>query len=1054
MGLLKAAMTMLFMSFAFLLYAQTPEFQHFSIDEGLSQSVVNCVFQDSEGILWAGTQNGLNKYYGYDFITFLNSPEDSNTICGNWVYDIVEDQKGFLWIATKQGVCRYDKSSNSFQSINLKLENATNPSEIVYGLFINKSGNVLINTPMFVYEYVYQTEELIHYRKLSSDFFSINDQRVAIFEENDIIYAGSKNELCVIDKSQDKSKIVYDNNKETFGDISCIFKDNNGNVWFGSKKGLYVKFKGNKKYNKIAQFENIVTRSIIQDKNNVLWIGTENGLFIAKYRYIQNKLKFNTKRINDVNFRIVLDQIIDQSNNLWVGTIQGLFKSDLKPSKFRLYRQSNREGSVDLSYNVVASLYKMNDSIIWVGTWGRGLNILNRNTGEVINYANSLKGKYYLENDFVHVIFKDHKSRFWIGTRDGLFVYNEKKQNFTRPKFLVKNLPPDLEDHRIYTIIQDKENRYWIATQKGIYVFREATGQMIHLSAESSENKRLSNNLVYDILEDVDGDVWVATSEGLNKINPRNFSCKIYTSDPDNIESLSDNFVVSLAQTADKKIWIGTQSGLNYIEPEVDVVFRFSKFKSLEKRLIYEIVVDKNEHLWLATQDGLAFLKPELAYIKYFTVRDGLQSQEFNLRAEFKADNGELFFGGMNGFNSFYPDSLVTNKNKPDIAVTFLKYRSADNKTSIVRTFDEPIVLQQGAFDITINFAALDYTNPEQNQYRYRMTGLSDDWVDIGQRSYVIFSNLLPGKYTFTVMGTNNDGIWSDESRPLIIIVHPPWYFSIVAYVFYIMVLMFSIWLFFRIRQAKLVKERDFLAQNEKILIEAKEKAEESDKLKSAFLTNMSHEIRTPLNGILGFSKMLQKPNLKPEKLGKYSDVIVENGQQLLSIVNDILDISLIESGQIRIEQNRVDIQLILDDLYDSFSTKAQSKNLKFVREDYSIKGVIINTDEKRLKQVLHNLIHNAIKFTDEGKVVFGCNQDEGQLLFYVKDTGIGISTENIKNIFKPFRQVEWEHAKKKGGNGLGLTISKELVALMGGTLKVRSSQGEGTVFTFNLPIK
>jgi signal transduction histidine kinase/ligand-binding sensor domain-containing protein len=1054
MGRFHTAMIMFFLSVSLVLTAQRVDFQHFSIDEGLSQSVVNCLFQDSEGVLWAGTQNGLNKYYGYDFITFLNSPEDSNSICGNWIYDIVEDQQGFLWIGTKHGVCRYNKSTNTFHHFSLDLKSAENSSDIVYGLHVNAQGHVLMNTPMFVYEYIPDTKNLLSFRKLASDYHSVNDQKIAVYEKGGLIYAGSKNELCVINKSKKDSRIVYDQNRETFGDISSIFPDKNGNIWIGSRNGLYVNFKNESLINKIVQFDNIVTRSIIQDKNDVLWIGTENGLFIAKYRYKNNKLIFKEKRINDVSFRIILDQIIDQSNNLWIGTIQGLFKTDLKPSKFRLYRQTSKEGGVDLSYNVVASLYKMNDSIIWVGTWGRGLNILNRNTGKVVNYAKSLKGKYYLENDFVHVIFKDHKSRFWIGTRDGLFIFNDKKQKFIRPKFMAKNLPPDLGDHRIYTIIQDRENRYWFATQRGIYVFRESTGQMFHLSTELTQGKRLSNNLVYDILEDFDGNIWVATSDGLNKINPKDFTCKYYNYNPNKDRTLSDNFVVSLAQTADKKIWIGTQSGLNFIEYGKDEIERYTKFKPIMKRLIYEIVVDNNQDLWLATQDGLVLLKPELNAIKYYTVRDGLQSQEFNLKAEFKAKDGELFFGGMNGFNSFYPDSLVTNTSKPDIAITKLHYRTTNNENVVVRTFEKPVHLYQDAFDITINFAALDYTNPEQNQYRYRMSGLSNEWIDIGQRSYVLFSNLMPGKYTFTVMGTNNDGVWSDESKALVLIVHPPWYTSFWAYAVYVLLVLLGIWLFFRVRQSKLIKERDFLAQNEKILIEAKEKAEESDRLKSAFLTNMSHEIRTPLNGILGFSKMLQKPDLKSDKLNKYSDIIVENGEQLLHIVNDILDISLIESGQINIDSSLVSLKSILEDCYKAYGEKAKNKNLELIEEIHDENNLTLNTDEKRLKQVLGNLIHNAIKFTEEGKVVFGCKAKGEHVHFYVKDTGIGISDENINNIFKPFRQVEWEHAKKKGGNGLGLSISRELVTLLGGKLTVRSKQDEGTIFSFDIPVK
>jgi signal transduction histidine kinase/ligand-binding sensor domain-containing protein len=1040
------AMFLFLLGLSTLGFTQHLNFQQWSINDGLSQSVVNCVFQDSKGFIWIGTQNGLNRFDGYDFIYFLNDPADETTLCGNWVYDIVEDNRGLLWIGTKNGVCTYDREANVFEKITLQADSLTYFSEIVYGLDVAQSGNVLMNTPAYVFIYNLETSETKAYLKKSSDYQSVTDQSVAIKELQDgQILAGSKNELCIINPIQGTSSVVVDEHLQ-FGEISVLYEDNIGRVWVGARNGLFVKQMNTDAYESVEELQGVWTRSVIQEKNGRIWIGTEGGWFKLEMPK-SGALREITIELLDLS--IVLDQMIDNSDNLWLGTIQGLSKADLKPPQFQLFRGGVGDAGYDLSFNVIASIFKMNDSILWVGTWGRGLNILNRLSREVTHYTTNKTGRLNIENDYIHVIFRDEKQRIWIGTRDGLFVFNEKTASFVRPKHKVNNMPPALEDHRIYMMIQDNEQRFWIGTQKGIYIFDERDGNLLHLSNELSSKKRLSNNLVYALLLD-ENTMWVATSDGLNRIDVETFENTVYKYDVENKQTINDNFVVSLAKINDK-IWIGTLNGLNYYDKKTQKFVRYSDKYSMVKKLIYEIVVDNNENMWLATQDGLLKLNPRTNELQQYTVKDGLQSQEFNIRARYKSEDGELFFGGMNGFNAFYPDSLKMNDYVPNTKISSISYRMSNGSKVNEILIPDEIVLPHDVFDIEMKFAALDFTNPNKSYYQYLMKGLSDEWIDIGYRRYVLFSNLLPGEYFFQVKGTNNDGVWGKHSRMIKIIIKSPWYKTIWALTFYVIAVIFFIYMMFKIRQSRLVKERDLLTENERLLIRAKEKAEESDRLKSAFLTNMSHEIRTPLNGILGFSKMLLKPNLKPEKLERYSKVIIENGNQLLHIVNDILDISMIEAGQLKLDKQPVSLHSFMQSLESAFLPAAKDKGLE-LQYEFKKDGSLI-TDEFRLKQIMSNLISNAIKFTDSGTVVFGFEPKDNQITFFVKDSGIGIAAENLENIFKPFRQVEWEHAKKKGGNGLGLSISKELVEMLGGKLEVESTPGNGALFTFSLPI-
>jgi len=823
--------------------AQDYNFDYWGVEDGLSQSVINCIFQDSEGFIWIGTQTGLNQFNGYSFNVFLNNPNDTNTISGNWVYDIIEDPDGFIWVATKQGVSKLNKKTGRFYQLDHR-KNATNhvPNRVVYGLEIDEEGDIVLNAApnVFIYKHSSGTFQQIHFENAVDD--AITDQQIPLMrDKSGRVWVGTKNGLYIY---KDKKITPYRyNERGSIGQVTTLFQDHNSRIWIGTRSGLFVYDKVNNTFNTLEEFRNTIVRSVLEDSQRKIWIGTERGLYKAIPNTINNQVHLrNFSKVDNLSHEIIYDLLIDRSKNLWIGTLQGLNKTNLKPNKFQTYRKSLNPNSIDLLDNVVASIYKYNDSIIWIGSWGKGLSVLNRKTNKVTYYTSSQNGNRHIINDFVHVIFRDHLGYYWLGTRNGLVVYDEKQSRFVRPNAIIalQNML-DLKDHRIFKIIQDNLHRYWFATQKGVYCVDYVTGRTEHYAVENEkESTRLTNNLVYDIIQDDDGLFWIATSNGLNLLDKKRDKVKQFVFEPNNNKTIGDNFIVSLCQVDPRYVWLGTASGLFRYDKSKAVFKYFQSEYDIPAKLIYEIVADKNHNLWLATQDGLIFYNPIDEKARTYTVEEGLQGTEFNLNAQHVAADGEMFFGGMNGFNSFYIDSLYVNKYIPPVVISNFTKRN-DNQLYHMNVYSDEVFLEYNDYEISIEFAALEYTNPLQNEYAYKMEGLTNDWVEIGNRRYVNFSNLSPGNYTFNLIGSNNDGIWNKKGRKITINVTPPWYKTTFAYVSYLIFIITAIFVFIKGRERKLIHDRKVLEEK------VKERIREIEKQKQ--IVEKSHkEITSSIN--------------------------------------------------------------------------------------------------------------------------------------------------------------------------------------------------------------
>jgi signal transduction histidine kinase/ligand-binding sensor domain-containing protein len=1060
-------------------------FTNYPIEKGLSQSVVNCVFQDSRGYIWVGTQNGLNRFNGYDFNIFSYAPADSGSLSNSWIYSVDEDRQGNLWVGTKGGLNQWIRKEKRFSRMKYATGYANDVTDYPYDTRVANNGSILINTPPVLSIYDPAHKSYRHYTSRLPYDGSVKDNRIPLFEDSQgLIWIGSTRGLtCFNPRTEEFTYFLHEADKpNSISDntITALYEDRSGYIWIGTTSGLncYDRKTGFiRKFYSDAGFpqslSNNFIRAITGDPSGCIWIGTEGGgLNRANWSPDGRLFMENfTSENHGLGHNIILALMVDKSQNLWIGTLQGLSKTDLKPHKFRLYRRDDTPYSTNLQGNVIASIYKDNSGMIWVGNWGQGLNIVNRKTGQTEHFSTRLWGKQHIPNDFVHVIFPDAHNNIWIGTRDGIFVYDRVKNSFTGFREFFRNAGiPDFRGVRINAIIRGKDNSYWIGTQTGLYRIKPDWSSTEVFRVEASGQYCISGNLIYSLLEDRDGLIWIATLNGLDVYDPPAGKMRHYRKN-DKPNSLCDNFVISLCEDHRGDIWIGTGSYVNRFAKHDSAFIYYAQENGLPNNRIFEILEDNRRNLWFATGGGLCRLDTAIGRFRTYSVEEGLQSMEFNLRACCKSSDGEVFFGGMNGFNSFYPDSVRDNPFIPPIVFTsFFKTTQADKDYLDVENVNE-VVLKYDAHTFTIEFAALEFTNPEKNRYAYMLEGVSGDWIETGNRRFVPFSNLPPGEYTFKVKGSNNDGLWNAAGASLKIIILPPWWRSNWAWTAYLVILAGTIMIYVRMRERKLVRERDLLEkkvhlrtlqieeQNALILQKNAELSELNSALsalnttRDKFFSIIAHDLRNPFNTILGLSEMMLGNNKMTDhdKIRKTVSDIRDTAKHTFDLLQNLLIWARTQTGTLDFQPVSFDLSERILENIEIVKSQAEKKNIAV--SYCETRTFMVTGDLRMIDTVLRNLLTNAIKFTGQkGEVTLSVQDEDGHVEVIVQDNGIGITPENIPRIFLLDNKYTRKGTEKERGSGLGLILCREFVEKHNGTIQVVSEPGKGSSFIFTLP--
>jgi len=1061
-------------------YSQQYDFTNYSINNGLSQSVVNCIFQDSRDYIWIGTQNGLNRFNGETFDVFSYNPADSCSISNNWIYAIAEDADGNLWIGTKGGLNRYLVIQNKFERITYETNFPYDVTRYCYDLICLANGNIVINTPPLISVFDRENKWFTHFQSKQEYDGAVKDVKIPLLEDVDgKVWIGSTRGLARYTPETKEfsyySFVIKGGALVSDVNVSALYRDKKGMLWVGTISGL---FSFNPATNRFEEsqfdegrresftFENSFIRSVIEDKNGNLIIGTEgNGLYVIKpsANGLVTILNYTSEN-SEIGHNIVQPLMIDRSENLWIGTLQGISKTDLKKKKFNLYRRSNSPNSVDLLGNVIASLYKDDDGILWVGNWGQGLNLVNRTSNEVEHFSTHLTGNHHISNDFIHVIFQDPDHRIWLGTRNGILIYDKAGNQFVPWNQYFRNPAlPSFHQVRIYMIIRDKASNYWIGTQNGLYKVNLKTSSVEIFQKERYDQHELSANLVYYLLEDSDGLIWIATIGGLDVYNPATKKIRHYRKGE---KGLSDNFIITLCEDSRKRIWIGTDTYVNVYDKRDSTFTYYSGKEGLPNNRIFEIVKDRNNDLWIATGKGLCKFNDRQNSFQTFTPDDGLQSLEFNLRAACACKDGEMLLGGMNGFNAFYPDSIYRNPYIPRLVFTSFYMTRGKSREYVNLEESREIIIRHNVNSFTVEFAALEYTNPQKNKYAWQMEGISDEWVDIGNRKFVPFSALPAGEYTFKVRGSNNDGVWNNQEISLSITVLPPWWKSMYAYFFYLVFFFLSIILFIKIREKRLKHDKNVLEQKvlertlqieeqSRLIISKNQELKELNVTKDKFFSIIGHDLGNQFNIIIGFSEVLISDyrNLDAKKIENHLTNIYNSSRLAHELLENLLTWAKIQTKAIKYNPEVFDVYSKIIESVDLMEGASSRKNIGL--EVTGKAGILVYADVNMFSTVMRNLVANAIKFTHEGgKIGIHFQKKENFCEVEVKDNGVGISGENIQKIFRIDSNHSTLGTNGEKGTGLGLILCKEFIEKHNGKIWVESVVGEGSRFVFTLPLK
>ncbi|MGO4292347.1 hybrid sensor histidine kinase/response regulator transcription factor [Chitinophaga sp. RAB17] len=1015
---------------------QTFSFSHLSVENGLSDISVMAIAQDSQGFIWLGTTNQLNRYDGYHIKSYAFNNSDSTTLSDNRITVLLNDSRKNLWVGTSNQLNRYIPGKDCFERIPLPGTAADKSRVFINALCEDRNGTIWAGTVKGLFT-------LPSGEKTFKAFTipGIADNKITCMYADKYggLWMGTSKGVAYLDKNKQlrihQLSHLY---------ITAIKEDLEHHIWIGTQNGGLLCYDPDSltfttftHSGKEGLLHNSI-RQLLTDKEGKLWIGTQDGLNIlapGSRQFVS--CQHNPGSKESLSQNSVYSLFEDKQGSIWVGTFYGAANiAHRNLADFRLWRCS----PTGLSSNIISSFATDNDRQLWIGTEGGGVNCYNPGTGHFTIYRNNPADTNSIGSDLIKVIYTDKQGIIWIGTHGGgLNVFDPVHRHF-RQYLCTRN---DISSLRaeVSSILEDEEGRLWAwSTTNGLTLFQKNKDILTHPVNIPVGNIPPASTV--RLFQSANKQIWATTPNGLYLFSP---GTQAFVPAPGTANTLLENADINcIRQSADGTLWLGlNHAGLAAYHPSTKTITLYTQQQGLPNNNVAGILEDNQSNLWISTNNGLTRFDIREHTFRTFTVTDGLPDNTFNESAFYKASNGEMFFGGVNGFTSFLPEHIHLNNNPADIIFTDLKLidhavvvngpdkllpQSFNATSQLIFSHDQDV--------FTIEFALLNFIKPCKNKYAYKLEGFDKTWHESNVPA-VTYTNLPPGSYTLSVKGANNDGVWSLPTQ-LKIQVLPPFWKTGWAWCLYIILL--SIITFFIVRYFYM---RAFLRREDQL-----------HQLKLNFFTNISHEIRTHLTLIMApVETMLnhQQNDFIRQQLGN----VKNNADRLLKLVNELMDFRKAETGHLSLQVASHDLVAFLQDIYLAFQELSVLRqiNLSF---EHTADKIPAYFDKEQLSKVLFNLLTNAFKFTAPGGgVILKVTSSSTHLCISVTDNGRGISPEYIDKLFYNFFQVA-DYGIQQTGYGIGLALSKDIVALHKGNLTVTSqpagSNTEGhTCFTVEL---
>ncbi len=1049
--------------------SDTLVFHH--VTEKLSQNTVSKIFQDQDGFLWFATRFGLNKYDGRYFQQYFGDMTDTTALSNSRIHDVVQDDKGNFWLATDMGLNYYDRKTGQFQRY---LHDPQNPnslaSNLTTALYLDHLGNLWVASESDgITRYDIDAGRYSRFRHNQDDPYSLSNNHVTTMLEDTQgnLWIGTWGGGLNLYDNNTRRFITYDLHDSQIKNAPRVLLNDEEGLWVGSNEGLFFLSYSQEGRYEIEQIElpaypalsstlaEATILSLMKDQAGNLWIGSENkGLFILSKdrRRIQHYF-YSGEEENSISSNSIWSLFLDRSGIIWIGTYDnGLDKMDPLRTKIN-HISDNPSRSNSVSYNIVSSFVEEPDRGLWIGTDGGGLNFLDYQTNR-IRYFNEGNQPNGLLGNAVLSLLVDSDENLWVASWEGGVSIKRKGQQRFEHIDYDPNDPNSLLGSDAFYLYEDSRGNVWVSIfRSGLNIYDKNKNLLATFKTNPKDDLAVSNHKVRCLLESEPGVFWLGTEgDGIDKITVdddyRITSKANFKSIPGKAAGLSHNVISHIHQSSDGKFWITTfGGGVNVLDAEGNVLRKISTENGLSSNVVLSIEEDGEGNMWVGTGRGLCRIDKGFQ-VRQFDGNEGLGNAEFAKSSSYINSDGELFFGSNQGYYRFNPQDILHNNTVPPVILTGFKVAGREDLDftggallSDIFTENE-IRLKHNENDFTFHFAVLNYSQPKKNKYAYKLDGYDDDWLTSDDGYDIHYTNVLPGTYTFRVKGANNDGVWNEEGARIKLIVARPWYFSNLAITVYLLAFLFLL-LWFR----RDIINRERLKSNLEMEHLELTKMQEISKLKSRFFANISHEFRTPLTLIIGPLKSMLNGTYKGDAKGQYR-MMARNAERLLRLINQILDLSRLESGSIQLQASKRDIVKFLKPTAHAFTSYAEKQFIDY-KCIFPNNPVEVYFEGDKLEKIVINLLSNAFKYTQEfGKIKFTVQENQHEVLLKVEDTGVGIAEDQLDFIFDRFYQID--NSQKKG-SGIGLALTKELVDLHKGSIEVSSKLKEGTTFTVRL---